>query len=180
MPSEIPYFKYHLDPLKTGHAKRVDFNCVCCNRPSAYAYHGSRYTSRDQEGPLCFKCIKSGAAAEKFDLNFNWFNGEANNIHPTEIEELEKKTPGYSGWQQPIWLTHCNQIAQFQGNFTVDEMLERFDELKFEMKKNFGRMDDEVLLDIIQCPDRIRVDNLAFFKFQCLACNKILVHVDYT
>lgn len=180
MNNEIPYFKYHLDPIKTGHAKRRDFNCVCCNRPSEYAYHGPQYSSRDQEDSLCFECIKSGAAAEKFNLNFNWINGEADNIDSIEIEELEKRTPGYGGWQQPIWLTHCSQIAQFQGNFTADELLERFDELKFDIKENFGRMYDAALLDIIQSPDRIRVDNPAFLKFQCLACNKILAHVDYT
>ena len=48
------------------------------------------------------------------------------------------------------------------------------------MKEAFYRMTDEDLLEIIQSPNRIRVDNPAFYKFQCLACSKVLVHVDYT
>lgn len=104
----------------------------------------------------------------------------SNLTDPAEIEELEKRTPGYSSWQHPLWLTHCNQIAQFQGNFTAEELLEKFEELKFDIKENLGKMNDAMLLGIIQCPDRIRVDNPTFFKFKCLACNKVLVHVDYT
>ncbi len=175
----IYFFKYHFDPIQTGHAKKMDFNCVFCHQVSQYAYQGPCAT-QDKEAPVCFECIKNGVVAEKFDLKFNWFNGDADKIDPAEIEKLEKRTPGYSGWQQPFWLTHCNQIAQFQGNFSVEELLERFDELKFDIKENFERMNDDELLDIIQCPDRLRVNNPAFFKFQFLVCKKGLVHVNYT
>lgn len=90
MPTEILYFKYHLDPIKIGHATTIDFNCHCCHYPSDYAY--ARHKDL-----ICFECIKSGAAVEKFDMKFTWFDSNSDKIDLSEIEELEKRTPGYIG-----------------------------------------------------------------------------------
>lgn len=98
MTNEIPHFKYHLDPLKTGSAEKREFICACCQQSSHYAYTGTQISIQDPEKALCFVCIKNGSAAQKFDLKFTWFRTDSDRVDPAEIEELENRTPGYCGW----------------------------------------------------------------------------------
>ncbi len=44
-------------------------------------------------------------------------------LDPAIIDEVTRRTPGYSGWQQEQWLTHCDDAAMFLGPVGYDELL---------------------------------------------------------
>ena len=51
------------------------------------------------------------------------------NPYPDEmLDELVKRTPGYRGWQQEVWLAHCNEPCEFIGYVCWDDIKDRLDE----------------------------------------------------
>ena len=65
----IPYFKYHLDPLKTGVIKKEKSLCPVCIQEREYIYKGPFYSVEDVSG-ICPWCIKNGNAAKKYNGSF--------------------------------------------------------------------------------------------------------------
>ncbi|MCB1753724.1 MAG: CbrC family protein, partial [Gammaproteobacteria bacterium] len=58
-------------------------------------------------------------------------------------EEVSFRTPGFSGWQQERWWTHCNDAAAFLGVAGKNEIEEYGEELVAEVKKETGYNDEE-------------------------------------
>lgn len=59
---------------------------------------------------------------------YEGFNGSEEFILLDEIntdflEELLFRTPGYSSWQEPIWLAHCNDFCQYLGEMDGSGLL---------------------------------------------------------
>jgi len=103
---KLPFFLYNPNPLSLGVIKKETTLCPVCNRNREYVYHGPFYSIEEVEG-VCPWCIADGSAANMFDGEFQ---------DPASCESVEKevylneliyKTPGYNGWQQEYWLSHC-------------------------------------------------------------------------
>ena len=77
--------------------------------------------------------VWDGSASRKFEVNSRiapaWKgidceyddDGEfshTTNPYPDEmLDELVKRTIGYRGWQQEVWLAHCNEPVNLSGMF---------------------------------------------------------------
>jgi uncharacterized protein CbrC (UPF0167 family) len=116
----LPLFKYHPDPIKTGVIKESNNVCVCCRKNRGYIYTGPVYTKESLEERICPWCIADGSAHEKFkaeyiDVEAIGNYGRWSKVPLEEIEEIAFKTPGFRGWQQEKWWTHCGEGAEFLG-----------------------------------------------------------------
>ena len=112
----LPIFKYHPNPIDTGAVKPSSATCECCNQKRKYIYTASIYC-RDEIEHVCPWCIADGSAAEKFEGMFSDdYPLIDDGIAPTIIKEVTCRTPGFSSWQQEVWLTCCDDACEFHGD----------------------------------------------------------------
>lgn len=69
---------------------------------------------------VCPWCIVDGSAHERFEAEFTdaacvGDHGSWEPIPNSVVEEVAFRTPGFSGWQQERWWTHCADAAEFLG-----------------------------------------------------------------
>jgi uncharacterized protein CbrC (UPF0167 family) len=117
----LPHFKYNPKALELGIIKKENTHCPVCDKDRVYVYDGPFYSVVEVEG-ICPWCIKNGDAAKKFDGVFQ----DSESCEPVDkveyINELLVRTPGYSGWQQERWLSHCGDFCSLVGYVGWDEI----------------------------------------------------------
>lgn len=128
----LPTFKYHPDPAATGSIQISDMECVCCRQSRGYIYAGPVYSTEEIDEQICPWCIADGSAANKYDASFTddasiGDCGDGQAIPDHVIDEVARRTPGFSGWQQEQWFTHCGDAGAFIGAAGREE-LEQFGE----------------------------------------------------
>lgn len=124
---DLPKFKYHPDPIATGSVIESDAECMCCGQSRGFIYTGPVYAEEELDEALCPWCIADGSAHEKFDASFTDEEGVGDygswEAVPEEIvEQVTYRTPGFSGWQQERWWTHCGDAAAFIGRAGREEL----------------------------------------------------------
>ena len=123
----LPTFKYHPDPVATESVQKSKTKCVCCNQARGYIYTGPVYSEKDYDDCICPWCIADGSAHKKLGVEFHDPAGVGgDNWEPVDddvINEIVTRTPGFSGWQQERWWTHCGDAAQFIGRAGHDEVM---------------------------------------------------------
>ncbi|MDR1451030.1 MAG: CbrC family protein [Helicobacteraceae bacterium] len=136
---DLPKFKYHPNPIGTG-AFKTDktVKCDCCGQ-TTNVYYTEPFYSVDDIECLCPFCIANGKAAEKFDGEFqdsasieeispNPNEPNTLNINKEALEEVTKRTPGYIGWQQEVWLAHCGDLCAFIGYVGWNEIQDKLND----------------------------------------------------
>ena len=91
--------------------------CVCCQRQRGYIYTCNTYCEEELVEALCPWCIADGSAAQRFDALFS-------DDHPliqagvpaAVVEEVTRRTPGFTSWQQDQWLCCCGDACEFHGD----------------------------------------------------------------
>lgn len=175
--SSLPSFQYHPDPLATGSIGLSDQVCECCGKNRGYIYTGPYY-SIGSESMFCPWCIHSGDAAKKFD---GIFSDDLTLIEcslPDHIvDEVTRRTPGFNGWQQEMWMVCCNDACAFMGDASMDEVkkmsVDEFNDLLYTCQ-----LRKDILQNMI---DRYTFKgNPSIYKWQCLHCNKNRFQVDFT
>lgn len=170
----LPEFKYHPDPLATGVFRALEepVTCPCCGKETSIVYEGPFYCVEEVEH-LCPHCIASGAAADKYNGEFQDSESVDQVDGPDKLDELVHRTPGYCGWQQEYWRAHCGDFCAFVGYVGYAEL------------EQLGVL-DEVLADPELdewCKSHIRhlakEGGMAGYLFRCLHCGKHLLHVDW-
>ncbi len=126
MDMELPTFKYHPDPVGTGSVVAAQVVCESCGKARGYVYLGPVYGYEDLEC-VCPWCIADGSAHEKLGVSFMdeaGIGGEGEWEEVTEgvVEEVAYRTPGFTGWQQEKWWTHCGDAAAFLGRVGGEEL----------------------------------------------------------
>jgi uncharacterized protein CbrC (UPF0167 family) len=111
MPESLPTFRHHPDPVATGSIEASNGTCPCCEQARGFAYVGPVYAEGEVEG-LCPWCIADGSAAERFGAELTEVDGD---VPEPVLVELTTRTPGFIGWQQERWLTHCGDGAAYLG-----------------------------------------------------------------
>ncbi len=115
----LPVFKYHPDPLATGSIVASDTECERCGESRGYIYVGPVYAENEYDECICPWCIADGSAHEKFEASFTDESGVGGDdwctVAEEVIEEVAYRTPGFNGWQQERWWTHCDDAAEFLG-----------------------------------------------------------------
>ena len=113
----LPAFKFHSDPTATGSIKRSEAKCECCGQRRGFIYTGPVYCVQQLSESVCPWCIADGSAAGKFEAVFS-------DDHPliqagvpdAVVEEVTRRTPGFSSWQQEVWLSCCGDACEFHGD----------------------------------------------------------------
>ncbi len=189
---KLPVFKYHPDPLGTG-AFSADktVKCDCCQQSTDIYYESPFYSVADID-VLCPWCIADGSASRKFEGEFQDSasvegidceyddDGEfshTTNPYPDEmLDELVKRTPGYRGWQQEVWLAHCNEPCEFIGYVCWDDIKDRLDE--------FVSLEDDIQeygFSVEELSGLLHKDSDAQgYLFRCLHCKKLRLHFDFS
>lgn len=172
----IPKFKYHPNPIETrafiqGSPKK----CDCCGKMTDTWYESPFYTTEDDIDCICPECISSGAAAEKFDGEFQDSYSVDEVSDPQKLDELIHRTPGYHGWQQEYWVAHCDDYCAFLGYVGWSD-LERLG-IDKEIEETYG---DEVNgWDINLLKENMTNEGgMQGYLFKCLHCGKHLLHID--
>jgi uncharacterized protein CbrC (UPF0167 family) len=124
----FPTFRYHPDPISTGCVASSDTECVCCGNPRGFVYTGPVYAVEEYDECICPWCIADGSAHDKLEASFTDKGGIGgggmwDEVPDAVIEEVAHRTPGFSGWQQEQWWTHCNDAAEFIGRAGRKELL---------------------------------------------------------
>ena len=174
---DLPRFRYHPDPFKTGVFKEgVSVICECCEQATDVYYCGSIYCVADVNY-LCPHCIASGAAAAKFDASFIQ---DADPLPPgaadakSKTEELFKRTPGYFSWQGEHWLACCGDYCEFLGDVGTKELEEMgiADEVfaEYALRGEFAVEDVQSYL--------IAGGDMAGYLFCCARCGKYKIYID--
>jgi len=113
---ELPEFPYHPDPQATGAVVESERRCLVCSTARGYVYTGPVYAVEELADGICPWCIADGTAAERFDAEFTDVGTHVPDDVPREVlEQIARRTPGFSGWQQEHWLYHCGDGAAFEG-----------------------------------------------------------------
>ncbi len=121
MSEDLPVFRYHSDPVSTGSVVREDTTCDLCRLERGWRYAGPAYGRKRAPASICPWCVADGSAAEIFDLVFVDTHGSGG-VAPGVVDELTKRTPGYTAWQQEEWCFHCSDACDYLGPVGSSEL----------------------------------------------------------
>jgi uncharacterized protein CbrC (UPF0167 family) len=110
---DLPEFRYHPDPIRSGSIVPSDTQCVCCGARRGFIYTGPVYCEREIEDELCPWCIADGSAHRAFDASFTDPASFPDEIPQDIVKEIAYRTPGFNAWQEAEWLTCCGDAAAF-------------------------------------------------------------------
>lgn len=169
---ELPFFKYHPDPLETGSFEEGEEKvCPCCGNKSKVYYSSYPYCSENVEY-ICPTCISNGEAARKFDADFVQ-NAEWHGAPDKEKDdELFHRTPGYMSWQGEYWLSCCDDYCAYMGTVGTRELkaMNIADEVieEYVQRGAFEDIGEYLVKDGPMCG----------YLFKCLHCGKYHLWVD--
>jgi uncharacterized protein len=180
---DLPAFRYHPDPIATGSIAASEKECACCGQRRGYIYAGPVYAVEELDESICPWCIASGDAHSKFDAEFVDAAGVGNHgsweeVPRAVVEEVAFRTPGFSGWQQERWWTHCGDGAQFIGRAGTSEVMAHgkatLEVLRADLGWEPGKQFDEYVsaLDADGQPTA--------YLFRCLHCGAVGGYSDFT
>ena len=119
----LPRFPYHPDPVATGSVTASDEPCACCGQERGWVYTGPVYAADAPDTAICPYCIASGTAAERYDASFTDTVDTVEGDVPRDVVmAVLTRTPGFTAWQSPYWLTHCGDGAAFLGPAGTKEL----------------------------------------------------------
>ncbi|MGY2643364.1 CbrC family protein [Bacillus inaquosorum] len=125
----LPTFKYNPNPFALNVISKEKTTCPVCKQEREYVYEGPFYSIDDVEG-ICPWCISDRSAAKLYDGEFQ-DPGRCDEVeNETFIDELIHRTPGYFGWQQEYWLSHCGDfcaIVQYVGWKEISHLEDELD-----------------------------------------------------
>ena len=179
--TRFPEFPYHPDPRGTGSVTESANRCRACGRARGYVYTGHVSAVESLRDALCPWCIADGTAAARFDARFTdvgW--GVPDDVPREAIDQIVRRTPGFSGWQQEHWLYHCGDGAAFLGRAGHKELephLDALDALRHEHDEDGGWSADEIE-EYLAALDKDGQPTA--YLFRCRHCGRHLAYSDFT
>ena len=171
---EIPHFKYHPDPITTGSIVPSVEVCPVCREAKGFSYAGVPYGVNELQN-VCPWCIADGSAHEKFGVEFIdpgevGGYGRWEQVSPQVVEEIAFRTPGFAGWQQEHWFTHCGDAAEFIGPMGKKELEQTGPEAIEIIRKESGQKgaDWEHYLSRLN-----RKHTATAYLFRCRRCGRL-------
>ena len=105
------------------------------------------YAAEDLHGAVCPWCISDGSAAERFDARFTVVGDDVPpGVPRVVLQEIERRTPGFSGWDDERWLFCCDDAAAFLGPVGWEGLADRPDAVESlrAQVEGWGFADEEV------------------------------------
>lgn len=177
---ELPDFRYHQEPARTGSIVSSSEVCEVCDRARGYIYEGPFYAVDEVEA-MCPWCIADGSAAAAFDGTFTDLEGpEWAEVSAAVKSEVLTQTPGFSGWQQERWFAHCSDAMQFLDRVGRQELLGHgpaaVEAIKADMRP-YG-WTEENLSQYVENMDRD--GQPTGYLFRCTTCGTFRGYSDFT
>jgi uncharacterized protein CbrC (UPF0167 family) len=172
----LPTFKYHPDPVATGHVVESDVECVCCGKARGFIYTGPVYSLEEYDHCICPWCIADGSAHEKLETTFTDEAGIGGygmweKVPERVVQELAYRTPGFSGWQQEQWWTHCGDAAQFIGRAGRKELKALGPQAIAAIQESAGLSDVAVWEQFLAALDK--EGSPTAYMFRCRICGQL-------
>lgn len=125
---------------------------------------------------ICPWCIADGSAHEKLDASFTdeagiGGGGEWEEVPNGVVEEVAYRTPGFSGWQQERWWTHCGDAAQFLGRAGRAELEELGPQATTVIRESTGLAEGPEWQGFFDALERD--GSPTAYLFRCLRCHQI-------
>lgn len=171
----LPAFKYHPDPIRTGAFIKGEIQtCQCCGKETDIWYKSPFY-SVEKVRCLCPECISSGEAAKKFNGAFQDEYSVQEVSDTGKLDELIHRTPGYHGWQQEVWLAHCDDFCAFIAYVGWEDIvsmgLEKEIEETYDKSLNY--------YDLEEVKESLHNNGgMQGYLFKCLHCGKHFLYID--
>ena len=172
----LPTFKYHPDPVATGYVVKADTECACCGKARGYVYTGPVYAVEEYAECICPWCIGDGSAHEKLNASFTddagiGGGGMWDEVPEEVIDEVAHRTPGFSGWQQEQWWTHCGDAAQFIGRAGRKELEALGSQAIAAIQESTGLSDGPEWQEFFAALDK--EDSPTAYLFRCRKCGQV-------
>ncbi len=173
---DLPRFPYHPDPLATGSVEPSKEPCLACGKARGFIYAGPVYAEAELEGSFCPWCVADGSAHAKFEADFVDRDGVGgygawDAVPEAVVEEIAFRTPGFSGWQQERWWTHCGDAAEFLGPVGRSGAEEAGAAFLAALRAEAGIARDADWLDYVNALDRDRGPTA--YVFRCRRCGAL-------
>ena len=172
----LPEFPYFVDPMTDGVFERSDNVCRCCGQTRGYVYVRDPWGSDESlESAICPWCIASGDAARMFDVEFVNRDGIGGygaweTVSEDVKERLATRTPGFIGWQDERWFTHCGDAAVYLGRAGHEELTGEWAEAVATIRAD-KKLDDERWSVYVQALDRD--GDCSAYVFRCRHCGAL-------
>lgn len=175
-----PHFRFHPGAYETVFEQEEGV-CSCCGQNRSLKYEGPFYSQQSPDY-LCPWCIASGQACETYDGELVGYTDiEGVSPDPADPEpaiarelllEVALRTPGYRAWQQPVWLTHCNEPCVFLGHADRQAVEPFLTEVLPDIEGIY-RNDAQWMLE------RMSTDGMiSGCLFRCVRCGEHRLHMD--
>jgi len=177
----FPSFRYHPDPRGTGSVVEADTYCKACGWIRGHVYAGPVHAdaAEDLHDAICPWCIADGTAAQRFDAEFADVWNVPSGIARPVADEIARRTPGYTSWQDARWLYHCGDGAAFLGLAGRRELDAHPDALEDLRREHTGlgwsAEQVEAYLDTLDSDGEPTA-----YLFRCLGCGRHLAYSDFT
>ena len=176
-------FTYRPDPVATGSfvTAAEGEECEVCSEAIRLACAGPVYSPVVDAPTLCGQCIASGRAARELDAVFTDLGGDGWDAVPDPVkDEILRRTPGFSGWQQEQWRAHCADAAVFLGPTGADELRDFGPAALASLGAELASWgwDTEEAESFVASLDRRGMPTA--YVFRCRHCSSYQVYADFT
>lgn len=181
MAANLPDFTYHPDPILSEVIETSDKVCVCCDQARGYIYTGPVHANEEMNDQLCPWCIADGSAHKKFAARFTdeagiGDYGAWDPVSQEVIAIVAYRTPGFIGWQQERWWTHCADAAIFMGVVGYEELQNYGEQAVAAIAEEIGFFGEE-LEDYVKALSKNGSPTAYLFK--CRHCGKYGGYSDF-
>jgi uncharacterized protein CbrC (UPF0167 family) len=147
---------------------------VVCGATRGYIYTSNAYSEEEYYQCICPWCIADGTAYEKLGVEFTDAHGVGgggkwDSVPASVMESVIFRTPGFSGWQQEKWFTHCGDAAAFLGRVGYAELLEYGEKAINAILADSGLQGDEGTKFVMGLSKN---GSRSAYLFQCLHCGQ--------
>lgn len=180
-----PHFTYHPKAYELEVIEAIDIECECCGQRRGWIYSGNVHCIADVDN-VCPWCIADGSAHRKWDASFSQdiegvtIDGDAqiDGASPQAVDAVMHHTPGYSSWQGAVWKTHCDDVCEFHGDISPQELASLPPDAEALFRQDHGWLfrNHPTLRDLAE-HYRPQGD-LSLYKFLCRHCGIVRLHAD--
>ncbi|HTX00403.1 MAG TPA: CbrC family protein, partial [Acidimicrobiales bacterium] len=129
--------------------------------------------------PLCPWCVADGSAASRFRAQFTDVgDGAPEDVPQPVLEQLTRRTPGYTAWQSERWLFHCGDACAYLGAVDAEQLAAHPEAL--EMVRDAQREFEWSEADIDDYVASLGEDSSpSAYLFRCLRCGTYQAYSDF-